>query len=315
MDQLSVLVAGDYMLDHYYWGSCDRISPEAPVPILAVEKETWTLGGAGNVANNLRSLGLSPLILGVLGADDGADKLRQQFQLDQVDTEGLYEDGERVTTLKSRLIAGQQQMMRFDQESKQEIPTTLENVIIDDLDGYLERVSAVILSDYGKGFLTPRLTQALIKKAGRRGLPVFVDPKGRDYQKYQGATLLTPNRKEAEEFAGFSLQEIKQIEQAAQKLRSDLDLEVAVITLSEAGMAVCDREFNLVPTQAREVYDVTGAGDTSLAAFVYAWLENQTPVECARFANAAAAVVIAKLGSATCTLEEIARFQAKLPGT
>ncbi|MEM9984410.1 MAG: D-glycero-beta-D-manno-heptose-7-phosphate kinase [Bacteroidota bacterium] len=312
MDQLSVLVAGDYMVDHYYWGSCDRISPEAPVPILAVERETWTLGGAGNVAHNLQSLGLKPLMVGVTGKDEGATRLRQQFQQIQVETAGLYVDEGRVTTLKSRLIAGQQQMMRFDQESTHAISSPLEDAIIEDLDRYLEQVSGVILSDYGKGFLTPRLTQMIIQEAHKQGLPVFVDPKGNNYEKYRGATLLTPNRKEAEAYAGFPLQSELQIEKAARKLREELALEVAVITLSEAGMAVCEEDFHLVPTLAREVYDVTGAGDTSLAAFVYAWLAGRSPVGCAHFANAAAAVVIAKLGSATCTLSEIAQLQAEL---
>ncbi len=300
-----VLVAGDYMLDHYYWGRCERISPEAPVPILEVQRETWTLGGAGNVVKNLLALGLEAQPLGLRGQDQGGQRLSQLLATHGLDLRWLEAEPDRLTTLKSRLIAGQQQMLRFDQERRMPLSPELADRWLNQLQDHWQRLDAVLISDYAKGVMTESFTQKLIQAARGHAVPVFVDPKGQDYRKYRGATLITPNRKEAQQVAGVSLDEPAVIAQAAERLRQALDLECVVITLSEDGMAYHDGTFAIVPTTAREVFDVTGAGDTSLVALMYAWLMGYEMSRCARFANAAAAVVIAKVGSETASLAEI----------
>lgn len=299
------------MLDHYYWGRCERISPEAPVPIVEVERESWTLGGAGNVVKNLLALGGQVEVLGVRGTDEAGGKLLSRLQEQGVGTEGLVAVEGRPTTVKSRLIAGHQQVIRFDHETKAPISEELVAELAARLPAFIAETAAVVVSDYGKGFLTSALLQALIAEARRQQKPVFVDPKGRDYHRYRGATLLTPNRKEAQEATGITLDSPAAIERAARQLQQQLDLTVAVITLSEDGMALYDGALHLVPTTAREVYDVTGAGDTSIAALVYAHLQGQSWTACAQFANAAAAVVIAKLGSEVATLAEIEAYQKR----
>lgn len=300
-----VWVAGDFMLDHYYWGKCDRISPEAPVPVVEIQKESWTLGGAGNVVKNLLALGVEVEVSGVLGADPEGERLKGILAEKGVGISGLMEVETRPTTVKSRIIAGHQQVIRFDHETRASISEELIQSQVARLQETLAGVDAVILSDYGKGFLHPDLISSIVREARALDKPVFVDPKGRDYSRYRAATLLTPNRKEAEEATGISLVDEESIEQAAEWLRTTLELDYLVITLSEDGMALYDGGLTIVPTTAKEVYDVTGAGDTSLAAFVYAWLSGKDLVGCAHFANAAAAVVIAKLGSETATLAEI----------
>ncbi len=307
----SILVVGDYMLDYYYWGRCDRISPEAPVPIVDVQRESHALGGAGNVVKNLLALGIEVDACTVLGEDAVGDLLAQSLQAQGVGTEAVLRLPGRTTSLKSRLIAGHQQVIRFDQESREPISQAVATTLLRHLAPLWSRYHAVILSDYAKGMLTPAFTQALIDHCRANHLPVYVDPKGDDFSKYSGATLITPNRKEVALATGLDLDQEGQLARAAAQLYQQLELQAMAITLSEAGIGLYDGEWQVVPTAARDVFDVTGAGDTALAALAFALLSGNTLREAAHFANAAAAVVISKLGSATATLTEIEQFLAK----
>ncbi|MGM0534413.1 MAG: D-glycero-beta-D-manno-heptose-7-phosphate kinase [Campylobacterota bacterium] len=302
-----VMVIGDLMIDHYLWGDCDRISPEAPVQVVEVDSESMVLGGAGNVINNLKTMGARLRVVSVVGDDDNAKSMRSL--LDKYEDRLFVQKGRR-TSKKSRLIAQKHQVVRFDNESKDDITKELENNILEYYKTAIIDVDIVLLSDYGKGVLTERLTKELIKIAKQNNKKVLVDPKGTDYSKYKGAYLVTPNRKEASLATGIDAK--KDLTGVAKKLREELELEYAVITLSEDGMAVCSDEMEIIPTVAREVYDVTGAGDTVLAALGFALACGYDVVTAAKFANQAAAVAVGKLGSATVSIEEVIDYESML---
>lgn len=305
---LRLLVVGDFMLDYYYWGRCERISPEAPVPIVEVERESHSLGGAGNVVKNLLALGVSVEACTILGDDPVGDRLLDAMQAQGIGTGCVLREAGRHTSIKSRLIAGHQQVIRFDQESRTSIRAELAEALLQAVADQLPHCQGLILSDYAKGVLTPDLTRSLIAHGRAAGVPVFVDPKGHDFSKYRGATLITPNRREVQLATGLPLIDEAALAEAATRLHHELQLEAVVITLSEAGIGCYDGEWQVVPTAAKAVFDVTGAGDTALAALAYAYLMQQPLREAAHFANAAAAVVISKLGSETATLTEIDQF-------
>lgn len=307
-----ILVVGDLMLDHYLWGSCERISPEAPVQVVAVEKETVVLGGAGNVLNNLNALQTDTTVLSVLGNDSVADELIKHLDAVGVNREALIIEKARRTSKKSRIIAGNQQIVRYDNESTYPITSESENALIRAFDKIITTIDIVILSDYGKGVLTERVCKALIASAQKAKKRVIIDPKGRDYSKYKGASFITPNKKEASEATAMKLDSIEAIEKAGFYLKAELDLEAALITLSEDGIAVFEDQMHIHPTVAQEVFDVTGAGDTVIASIAYALSLGVGIDEAVEFANAAAAVVVAKLGSATATLSEIDAYLSSL---
>jgi D-beta-D-heptose 7-phosphate kinase/D-beta-D-heptose 1-phosphate adenosyltransferase len=305
-----VLVVGDYMLDYYYWGHCDRISPEAPVPIVDVQRESHALGGAGNVVKNLLALEVKVDACTVLGQDAVGDLLLEELVAQGVGISQVRQEAGRQSAIKSRLIAGHQQVIRFDKETRTPVSDEMGQALLDALTPTLSAYDAVIISDYAKGMLTPVFTQALIGHCRKVGVPVHVDPKGRDFSKYQGASLITPNRKEVEQATGLDVSQEAGLARAAERLHTALAVEVVVITLSEAGIGLYDGDWQVVPTAAKDVFDVTGAGDTALAALTYALLSEQSLREAAHFANAAAAVVISKLGSEVATLDEIESFLA-----
>jgi D-beta-D-heptose 7-phosphate kinase / D-beta-D-heptose 1-phosphate adenosyltransferase len=306
-----ILVVGDYMLDYYYWGRCDRISPEAPVPIVEVQRESHALGGAGNVVKNLLALDIAVDACTVLGEDAVGDLLLANLVEQGVGTQGVLRLPGRKTSIKSRLIAGHQQVIRFDQESREPIHDAVAEQLLARIEDTRERYDAVILSDYAKGLLTPTFSQALIGRARSSQKPVYVDPKGQDFSQYHGATLITPNRKEVARVTGLDLEHGDNLSRAAAQLYHQLALQAVAVTLSEAGIGLYDGEWQVVPTAARDIFDVTGAGDTALAAMAFALLSGSSLREAAHFANAAAAVVISKLGSATATLAEIEEFLAR----
>lgn len=307
-----ILVIGDLMLDHYLWGNCKRISPEAPVQVVDIDKETTVLGGAGNVINNLITMGSKVSVLSVIGFDSNGEELLNMLKVSGVDATNLVKQKDRYTSKKSRVIAVHQQIIRYDMESKDDINLKSEKQLYDRFEKIVEDFDAILLSDYGKGVLTETLTRKLISLAKKHNKFVLVDPKGDDYSKYKGATLITPNKKEAVEATKIDIKDEQSLHKAGELLKNSLALDFAVITLSEDGMAIFGDEVTKIPTVAREVFDVTGAGDTVLASFGYALSCGLGIKKSAQFATSAAAVVVGKLGSATVSLDEIDMYEHSL---
>lgn len=308
----NILVIGDLMIDHYLWGSCDRISPEAPVQVVNVKKESSVLGGAGNVINNLVTLGSVVDVISVIGNDSVANELKSLLEKIDVPTSNLVVENNRKTSKKSRLIASQQQVLRYDMESIDDINENSHKQIIQTLEKNINKYSSIILSDYGKGVLTTNLTKEIIKIANKNSIKVLVDPKGKDYSKYKGSYTLTPNKKEAMEATNIDIKDENSLIEALKSLKTQCELEVSLITLSEQGIAIFDDELTIKPTVAREVYDVTGAGDTVIASIAFALGNNLDIKDAIYFANLAAGVVVGKIGSATTTLDEIYEYEYSL---
>lgn len=307
-----ILVIGDLMIDHYLWGSCNRISPEAPVQVIKVEKESSLLGGAGNVINNLKALKAEVGVISVIGECKTSKELKKLLIDIKVDTQYLITQKNRVTSRKSRIISSQQQVVRFDRESNEEINQKSQNNILTTFKKIVSDYDIVLLSDYGKGILTSNLTKELIAVANQNNKKILVDPKGLDFSKYTGAYLLTPNKKEASEATNTIIKDNNSLKNAILKLKNQFKLNVALITLSEDGVAIYDKSLRIHPTTAREVYDVTGAGDTILASLGYALSCNIGIDEAVKFANLASGVVVGKIGSAVATIEEIIEYESSL---
>lgn len=307
----NILVIGDLMIDHYLWGSCDRISPEAPVQVLNVKKETTVLGGAGNVINNLNALGAKVDVISVIGDDLIGTQIQTMLEKINVSANLIIEK-DKITSKKSRLIASNQQIIRYDQESCEDIQKNSEKKIFDILEKNISKYEIILLSDYGKGVLTQQLTKDLISLIKSKGKKVIVDPKGSDYSKYKGSYLLTPNKKEASQATKIDIKDEQSLLKAISKLKQDYELDVSLITLSEDGIAIFDNELRKKPTVAREVYDVTGAGDTVLASIGFSLACNLNIDQAIDFANLAAGVVVGKLGSATASLNEIIEYESSL---
>jgi len=307
-----ILVVGDLMIDHYLWGSCERISPEAPVQVVDISKETTVLGGAGNVINNLNALGAKVSVASVIGNDDNGAELLKMLEDIKVNTKNIITQKSRKTSKKSRVIAVSQQILRYDKESKEDIEESSVNKILNSLENNIENFDVVILSDYGKGVLTNELSQEIIKLCNSKKVKVLVDPKGSDFSKYSGAYLLTPNKKEAILATDIDIKDEQSLKEALLKLKIECDLDISLITLSEDGIATYDNELKISPTVAKEVFDVTGAGDTVIASIAFALSAGKNIEEMAAFSNLAAGVVVGKIGSATVTLDEIEEYEASL---
>jgi D-beta-D-heptose 7-phosphate kinase/D-beta-D-heptose 1-phosphate adenosyltransferase len=308
----NILVIGDLMIDHYLWGSCERISPEAPVQVVDIAKETTVLGGAGNVINNLNALGAKVSVSSVIGDDDNGKELKTMLDAISVNSQNIITQKSRKTSKKSRIIAVSQQILRYDKESKNDIDATSVEKILNSISKDIASYDAVILSDYGKGVLTDELCQGIISLANKSGVKVLVDPKGSDFSKYRGAYLLTPNKKEAILATKIEIDDKASLNSALLKLKNELDLDVSLITLSEDGIATYEDELKIFPTVAKEVFDVTGAGDTVIASIAYALSAGKNIEETSSFANLAAGVVVGKIGSATVTMDEIEEYEASL---
>lgn len=307
-----ILVIGDLMLDHYLWGNCERISPEAPVQVVDIQKETTVLGGTGNVINNLLTLGAQVEVLSVIGKDKNGEELLEMLKTSGAIYSNIIKEDGRKTSKKSRIIASHQQIVRYDLESKEDIDTQSEVKLLENFTDIISGFDAVLLSDYGKGVLSDSLTCNLIEVAKKEKKFVLVDPKGEDYSKYKGATLITPNKKEASLASKINIKDEQSLLKAGEYLKNFCDLDYVIITLSEDGMVIFGDEFTKIPTVAREVYDVTGAGDTVLASLGYALSCGLDIKESAYFATSAAAVVVGKLGSATVSLDEIDMYEHSL---
>lgn len=309
----NILVVGDLMIDHYLWGKTDRISPEAPVQVIDIQKETTVLGGAGNVVNNLISLDCDVTVASVIGRDDNSRFLVNLLN-DIGTTNFLVFDENRKTTKKSRIIASSQQIVRYDHETKQEISSNNEEELIKNIEKSIDQFDIILLSDYGKGVLTNTLSQNIISVGNSKNIKVLVDPKGIDYTKYSGAYLLTPNKKEAQLATNININDNNLLKASLNKLKEIANLTISLITLSDDGIAILNEngEFIKKPTVAKEVFDVTGAGDTVLASLGYALANNFDINRALEFANIAAGVVVAKIGSATASFEEIEEYQSSL---
>lgn len=307
-----LLVVGDLMIDHYLWGECSRISPEAPVQVVNVDNETTVLGGAGNVINNLYALGAKVDVISAIGDCKHGDELQTLLGNIGVNPQYLVIQKGRITSKKSRLIASQQQVVRYDIESVDEIDPSTQALILDTFTAIIKNYDVVLLSDYGKGVLTDDLTKEIITIANKHDKKILADPKGLDYSKYQNAYLLTPNKKEASKATGINITDETSLAQSIKQLKNECNLEVSLITLSEQGVAIYDDELHIYPTQAREVFDVTGAGDTVLASLGFALGCGYKINAAVKFANFAAGVVVGKIGAATATFNEIIEYESSL---
>ena len=307
METIKALVIGDLILDKYIWGSASRISPEAPVPVVNIDNESFSLGGACNVANNLVSMGASATIYGAIGHDDSGAMLHDLMINKGINAKFYYSN--RPTTTKTRIMAAKHQMLRIDKEYTQILESHIYEEMLDSIQASITDYHVMILSDYLKGVLSPSFTQKLIKLANSFKIPVLCDPKGQDYSKYKNATLLTPNKKEAQEATNIHIHNDKSLEDALRALKAMCNLTYPLITLSEDGIGYL-KEGSLCkkPTIAKEVYDVSGAGDTVISALALKLAQGSDIESALGFANAAAAVVISKIGSVAATLDEIHSF-------
>lgn len=306
---MKILILGDLRLDRYLWGSCTRISPEAPVQVVDVRKCTLAIGGAGNVVNNLIALGASVFPVGVIGDDEQGATLRTLMQEKGIPATGIITQKGRRTSEKTWVVAAHQRVVRFDVEAKDLIADKSARQLVALVAKKLPKTALIILSDYGKGVLTDEVTKAVITMARSQSVPVFCDPKGKDYAKYRGATIITPNRKEAAEASGIEIADDASLRLAGAKLMKDLRLEHLLVILSEEGMALFSgSRFLHFPTVAREVFDMSGADDTTIAALAFAYASGMDMADACRFANKAAGIVVGKLGTATMTLAEIEAF-------
>jgi len=307
-----ILVIGDIMIDKYLWGKTERISPEAPVQVVNINSKSKVLGGAGNVVNNLKSLGSNVDIVSIIGDCENSNELKKLFTDIKVSTKYLFTQKNRITSVKSRIVSSNQQVVRYDYESTDEISIENQKKILNIFEKIILNYEIILLSDYGKGVLSQNLTQSLIKLAKKYNKKVLIDPKSLNYSKYSGAYLLTPNKKEASEATKIDINSESSLKRAIKKLKSDYLLDISLITLSENGIALYDDKLRIYPTSSQEVFDVTGAGDTVLASIGFA-LACKFDIDSAiKFANHAAGVVVKKIGSATTTINEIIEYESSL---
>jgi len=296
-----VLVLGDLMLDKYIWGHVARISPEAPVPVVEVTEATSCLGGAGNVSHSLESLGAFPLMVGIVGSDQEGKWIKKSVP----DSRGVFEDKNRPTTVKTRIIAHHQQVVRVDLEKRSVISSQMEDQIFHFIQQ--EEYDGILISDYNKGILTKSLVNKVLSFAQERRIPVYVDPKFNNFFLFSPVTLITPNHLEAEKIVQHDCTTDSQVESAGEKIFSLISALYLIIKRGEQGMTVIEKGKKAlhIPTVAKEVYDVTGAGDTVIATTALALLSGGSIQEAAVLANAAAGIVVGKIGTAAVTSEEL----------
>lgn len=307
LPRCKVMVVGDLMLDRYVWGRVERISPEAPVPVVQVVREETMLGGAGNVVRNLASLGAQVWMAAVVGGDESAAELRRRLDVWKVSADDLVEDATRPTTVKTRVIAGGQQVVRYDLESEEPIPAECAERLVEAVRGRARQVDGAIFQDYGKGMLTAAVVRELMEIFSRQGVRVFVDPKPLPWDVYRGAELIKPNLREAREFLRERIRDERDLARVGRAVLDQTGAQMVAITRSEEGMTLFapDRETLRVPTLVRAVADTAGAGDTAIATLTLARLAGAEWSEAAQLANAAAGVVVQMRGTATVSPEEL----------
>ncbi len=306
-NSIEVLCVGDIMLDKFIYGSVDRISPEAPIPVIRIDREDAMLGGAGNVVRNLLSLGANARFCGLIGEDDAGREVAGLLNEDDHCTANLLLDSARPTSIKTRYMASNQQMLRADREETHALSESLQNDLLLDVAEGLGEVQVMVLSDYGKGVLEGETPRHLIELAQKAGIPVVVDPKGTDYSKYRGATLVTPNRKELSEASRMACTSDESIVAAARQIIETCGIQNVLATRSQDGMTLVTNSGDVVhlPTEAREVFDVSGAGDTVVATLAMALGLGADLADGAELANVAAGIVVAKIGTASVYGEEL----------
>ena len=301
----TILILGDVMLDEFIWGKVGRISPEAPVPVVEVIQETYRLGGAANVAANIRALGGIPIPVGVIGSDSASEQIKKLLEESSIDARGICA-ADRATTLKTRIIAHNQQIVRADRESRDALSSKLNETLADLFMEYLPRAAAVIVSDYDKGVVNRELLSEVLTKARAVGVPVYLDPKVHHADYYKPISLITPNHREAELLTGTVINGTASLDEAGRRLLQRFECEFALITRGEEGMSLFrDGGSYHLPTFAREVFDVTGAGDTVIATLALARAAGATMEESAVLANHAAGIAVGKVGTATVSQAEL----------
>lgn len=292
-----IAVIGDLMLDQYFWGAVSRISPEAPVPVVDVTEESSHLGGAANVAHNILTLGAKPMIFGVVGDDAAGRELRTLYRAVGIDETGIVVDAHRPTTVKTRVIAHNQHVVRIDREVRSDISMETQGMLLGALQKVITSIDVLILEDYNKGVLVQPFLQNAIALARSHNVPVMVDPKFKNFFEYRGVTLFKPNRKEMEDALGAKFGSEEQLEAAAKELRGRLQCDSVLITLGAKGMMLHDgSQAGYVPTVARTVADVSGAGDTVIATLAVAYSCGASMREAATIANVAAGIVCEEVG-------------------
>lgn len=304
---LWALVIGDLMLDRYLIGEVERISPEAPVPVVLLKQQDERAGGAANVAANLAKLGIPTRLAGFVGSDRDGELLLGLIQESGIDTQAVTRLQTHPTITKTRIVGGHQQMMRLDQESRADYSQADKDQIAQQVDKALaEKPAVIVLSDYAKGVLETGFTSRLISQAKKLGIPVLVDPKGRDYSKYRGATALTPNKRETAEACGINVHDNEVLLAAAQDLRLALELEFLAVTRGEEGISLFEKDFiKHIPATAKQVFDVSGAGDTVIATLAAGLIHGLAHEEALHLANIAAGVVVGKVGTVPITREDL----------
>lgn len=309
-NKVKIAVVGDMMLDEYLIGKVNRISPEAPVPVVNVEEEKFVLGGAANVANNLRNLNGQVLVYGVIGEDSNGQKFIKELERIGIISRGIVKDETRPTIIKSRVLSQGQQLLRLDWEKDTQISEEIQNKIIENIEKNINEIDAILLSDYNKGVLTKNVSRKIIELGRKYNKKVLVDPKPQNFLNYVGATSMTPNRKEILDYLGIKkFNSEDEILKGMKKIKEELQLENLVLTRSEEGFSLLENnDYMRVPTVAREVFDVTGAGDTFISTLLLSLCAGANLYEAGVIANMASGVVVAKIGTAIATKEEIIEF-------
>lgn len=304
-----ILIVGDLILDEYVWGNVSRISPEAPVPVVWVDKESFMPGGASNVASNVSALGGKAILAGVIGKDTRGSILKDELKSRGIDVSGMVVDDSRPTILKTRVIAHHQQVVRIDKEKVEPLSQKISSRLIDYIKKKIDTIDSLLIEDYGKGVITPHVLDEIIRLAGKKGKTITVDPKEEHFSFYKGVTAITPNQQEASYAAGFQIKDEESLKKAGSKLLKRLNCEVVLVTLGERGMYLFQRKKKAlhIPTVAQDVFDVSGAGDTVISAFTLALSSKAGPIEAAHIANYAAGIVVGKLGTAVVSEKELAR--------
>jgi D-beta-D-heptose 7-phosphate kinase / D-beta-D-heptose 1-phosphate adenosyltransferase len=301
-----ILVIGDLMLDRYFWGVVDRISPEAPVPVVRLNHKSHAAGGAANVATNLTALGCGVTVVGIVGADQDGEQLLELMRSAGIETKSVFSISDRPTTCKTRILDARQQMMRLDVEHIMELSVELKQRLVSEIEAHMPGCSAIILSDYGKGLLSDSVCQSVIRHARKLSIPTFADPKGAHYKKYVGCHVISPNRMELATAVSGEYHDLAGLLEKGERLRSDLRIGHLVVTLGELGIALLDASgTHRFPALAREVFDVSGAGDTVIATISAALAAGLDLHESIRLANLAAGIVIGKLGTVPISKDEL----------
>jgi D-glycero-beta-D-manno-heptose-7-phosphate kinase len=304
-----VLVVGDVMVDHFIWGNVSRISPEAPVPVVDVQKDSILLGGCANVLNNIYAMGGKVYVAGVIGADNIGKKLLAELRGRKIETKGVVVEKGRPTTLKTRIIAHGQQMVRFDKENRKPIPQSSTNKILDYVKSLRGKIGAIVISDYNKGVISRDLIEGIKKIAEDSGILICLDPKQNNFSIYQGVHVITPNHHEAQRAAGMEITNADDIQRLSESLLKKYSFKAMLITRGEEGMSLFENGRKIVHThftaQAKEIYDVTGAGDTVIGMLALGLAARASIKEATCLANLAAGIVVGKIGTATVSQKEL----------